>query len=421
MDSQLEKAYRIGLGRTVLPVFCLLLLASSPNGTARAQWTRTNWPQSKVIHALMVSEADLYGGSTAGIMRSTDDGASWSYPESTFSYRRGYSFASRGELLFAGTTTGLYRSTNRGRVWDRVEVGLSRPELSVYGIALLDSAIFIGTGGQGIAVSTDAGVLWQRLPDGLDLDVVEFLTALDSNLFASINSTKMIRSTDRGITWQRSDKGLPYNSVFGVEKVGNMYLALTMQGIYESSDTGTTWTPRKTTGLEGIISICLIESHGSLIMGTGSGVFVSRDSGYTWTNMSTGLDTIVNDVWILRVKGDFLYAAVYGYGLWRRPLSELTSVESPDLPVPVRHALLQNYPNPFNPSTTIRYGLPSREHVTLTVFNTLGQQVSTLVQGEQDPGYHEVRFDGANLPSGVYFYRMNASSYTETKKLLLVR
>jgi photosystem II stability/assembly factor-like uncharacterized protein len=105
----------------------------------------------------------------------------------------------------------------------------------------------------------------------------------------------MIRSTDRGLTWQHTDSGLPYNSVFAVEKVGNMYLALTMQGIYESSDTGTTWTPRKTTGLEGIICICLIESHGSLIMGTGSGVFVSRDSGFTWTNMSTGLDTIVND------------------------------------------------------------------------------------------------------------------------------
>jgi flagellar hook assembly protein FlgD len=59
--------------------------------------------------------------------------------------------------------------------------------------------------------------------------------------------------------------------------------------------------------------------------------------------------------------------------------------------------------------------------VALTVFNTLGQQVSTLVQGEQDAGYHEVKFDGSSLPSGVYFYRMQAGSYTETKKLLLIR
>jgi flagellar hook assembly protein FlgD len=59
--------------------------------------------------------------------------------------------------------------------------------------------------------------------------------------------------------------------------------------------------------------------------------------------------------------------------------------------------------------------------VTLTVFNTLGQSVSTLVNGEQDAGYHEVQFDGSKLASGVYLYRIQAGSYVETKKLLLVR
>lgn len=88
---------------------------------------------------------------------------------------------------------------------------------------------------------------------------------------------------------------------------------------------------------------------------------------------------------------------------------------------PREYSLAQNYPNPFNPSTTIRYGLPSRAHVTLTVFNTLGQLVSVLANDEQEAGYHEVRFDGSNLPSGVYFYRMEAGSYIETKKLLLIR
>jgi hypothetical protein len=103
---------------------------------------------------------------------------------------------------------------------------------------------------------------------------------------------------------------------------------------------------------------------------------------------------------------------------------------------PVTFSLGQNYPNPFNPSTTIRYGLPQRSHVELTVFNTLGQQVAALVQGEEDAGYHEVRFDAGGLSSGVYFYRLQvrapayalpedsksgAGSFVETKKLIVIR
>jgi len=92
-----------------------------------------------------------------------------------------------------------------------------------------------------------------------------------------------------------------------------------------------------------------------------------------------------------------------------------------DLGTPNEFSLMQNYPNPFNPSTTIRYGLPQRSQVTLSVFNTLGESVSTLVNGDMDAGYHEVQFDGSKLASGVYLYRIQAGSYVETKKLLLVR
>jgi hypothetical protein len=82
---------------------------------------------------------------------------------------------------------------------------------------------------------------------------------------------------------------------------------------------------------------------------------------------------------------------------------------------------MQNYPNPFNPSTVIRYAIPNRSLVTLAAFNTLGQQVAVLQCGEQDAGYHEVAFEAHGLPSGVYFYRLHAGSFFETKRCLLIK
>jgi hypothetical protein len=88
---------------------------------------------------------------------------------------------------------------------------------------------------------------------------------------------------------------------------------------------------------------------------------------------------------------------------------------------PRDYELSQNYPNPFNPATTIRYNIPHRSQVFLAVFNTLGQQVATLVQEDQDPGYHQVRFDARNLASGVYFYRLQAGDFVQSKKLMILK
>jgi hypothetical protein len=101
--------------------------------------------------------------------------------------------------------------------------------------------------------------------------------------------------------------------------------------------------------------------------------------------------------------------------------STLTGVTEGGTGIPGQFVLCQNYPNPFNPVTTVRFALPHRSHVRLTVFNTLGQKVAELVSGDIDAGYHEIQFNATNLASGVYFYRIQAGSYVETKKLCLIR
>jgi len=83
--------------------------------------------------------------------------------------------------------------------------------------------------------------------------------------------------------------------------------------------------------------------------------------------------------------------------------------------------LYQNYPNPFNPSTTIRYELPHASRASLKVYNTLGQEVATLVNETRPAGVFTVQFDGGSLSSGLYFYRMRAGEYVQTKKLVVLK
>ena len=94
--------------------------------------------------------------------------------------------------------------------------------------------------------------------------------------------------------------------------------------------------------------------------------------------------------------------------------------------IPEDYYLEQNYPNPFNPTTTIRYGLPEDGFVTLKIFNTLGQEVTTLIKTDQAAGIRSIVWNSTNsagdlVSSGVYFYRITAGSFTQIKRLLLIR
>jgi hypothetical protein len=89
--------------------------------------------------------------------------------------------------------------------------------------------------------------------------------------------------------------------------------------------------------------------------------------------------------------------------------------------IPTEFSLLQNYPNPFNPQTTIKYLIPQKCFVSITVYDILGKEVSKLVNEEKLSGSYEVQFNGSKLSSGVYFYRLHAGNFFKTKKLMLLK
>jgi hypothetical protein len=102
---------------------------------------------------------------------------------------------------------------------------------------------------------------------------------------------------------------------------------------------------------------------------------------------------------------------------WLSGISLVTSAT--DQRLPAGYALWQNYPNPYNPTTKIVYGLPSRGRLSLDVYDALGRKVMSLVEGDQEAGMHTVTFDGSELSSGIYFYRLTTSGVSQVKKMIL--
>ncbi len=147
----------------------------------------------------------------------------------------------------------------------------------------------------------------------------------------------------------------------------------------------------------------------------------------TWTEQSFNITPYVNSSTQLKIR--FRLTSddnTLGSGWWIDDIKLtnycLGTVGVPPITgIPKTFALEQNYPNPFNPVTVIKYQLPSPEKVSVKVFDILGKEVASLINENKEPGYYEVSFDASNFASGLYFYRIEAGSFVETKKMMLIK
>jgi len=160
----------------------------------------------------------------------------------------------------------------------------------------------------------------------------------------------------------------------------------------------------------------LISRNYSTPDSAGVGPFIEYTLTYSigLTSIEVGTSTFIplNLGW---VTDSLIYAKING-----KEYGTLVSVPQKSAVVAV-FKLGQNYPNPFNPTTTIGYQLSAKTDVTLKVYNLLGEEVTTLVDQNQQAGNYQLTFSGGKLPSGVYFYRLTAGPFTETKKLMILK
>ncbi|MBX2992047.1 MAG: T9SS type A sorting domain-containing protein [Bacteroidetes bacterium] len=206
--------------------------------------------------------------------------------------------------------------------------------------------------------------------------------------------------------------------------IGNTMFAGTTNGVYRSTNFGVAWSPSNT-GMTGVeVDFIAIQDTATLFASSrDSGMYVSTNNGQTWLASNAGLPTL--RLRGVRSTGTHLYVATVGHGVWRRPVGEvITDVrEGGGTRFPAEFMLHQNYPNPFNPSTNIRFSIPVGTHgrVSLQVYDILGREVATLVNELKGTGSYEVTWDATGMASGVYFYRLQAGEFMQSKRLLLLR
>jgi ligand-binding sensor domain-containing protein len=324
------------------------------------------------------------------------------------------SLAASDTNLFAGTSgAGSFLSTDKGTSWAPVNAGLTNSW--ILALAVSGTNLFAGTSGGGIFLSTNNGTNWKAADSGLTSDYVNALASSGTNLFAGTGGSGVFLSTNSGTNWSAVNSGLTSYTVFDLALSGTDLFAETDDGVFVSTNEGASWTAINTGSSYGIV-FGLAASGTNLFAEIGGGVFLSTNSGASWDAVGITNTTAYS----LAISGGDLFVGT-SRGVYRRAVSEMTPVRGPTTDTPTHFALDQNYPNPFNPSTTIRFDIPSRLFVTLKVFDILGREVASLVSEQLSTGHHSRVWKAADMPSGMYFYRLQAGSFAETKKLLLVK
>jgi photosystem II stability/assembly factor-like uncharacterized protein len=396
-------------------------IAGGPAGTPKVYRTTNggmNWlevpisgPTVELNCLWAISPTNVFtgeGGNLSGgarMFNTTDAGQTWTAVLQTNpnqGYFNGIIFSKKNGNRGYGIALAerIYKTSNYGFNWFMQQSGVNGVSNAHNSLFVIDFDFYgfgMNNGAARIRITTNAGAGWNNYTVNLLGDYTSGISFYDNKLMGlsatSISMPFISKTLDGGITWTPID--------IGPGVTGNCFIK---------------WIP---------------ESPIVYILGLNGGIKRSLDNGQTWA--ITPIPPGVTDVYHFDFERQN-NNEIYGYAVARNgtviklldSIIIITGNFSKHSEIPDEFKLEQNYPNPFNPFTKIKYSIPNtavgKVHVNLSVFNIIGENVSTLVDEEQGSGEYELEFNGNNLASGMYFYRFVAGDeFTDVKRMMLVK
>jgi len=380
------------------------------------------------INCLAVNSSDqiFAGVPNQGVFRSTNNGISWDNINAGLTSEVVCFGINLCDVVFAGTRSGVFQLNDTDNGWIPIGSGflMPKPMVHILEVSPYNRHIFASvyndtdSTGEGIYRSVDDGNTWIRLTDQNIIGNIAFNVTGD--IFAGQDATGLYRSTDNGNGWTHLPSA-PGPMSLVINSNGHIFLGnYDSHKVHRSTDNGDSWIDL----LDSPNAYSLaINSVGHIFAGarggpSGRGIYCSIDNGNNWEN--TGLTQVpCGPVRVAFNSFGYVYVGTC-IGVFRS-VQSTTSVNEISKVFPSSFELYQNYPNPFNPSTTISWQSPLSSWQTLKVYDVLGNEVAILVDEYKPAGSYEVEFNASKLSSGIYFYKLQAGEFSDTKKLLLVK
>jgi hypothetical protein len=299
-------------------IIILLSLLSGLN-CLYSQWVQSSGPIGDDINCVAVNGNVLLTGTSGGVFRSSDKGATWLAVNTGASTIVANALSVSGLYLFAATDAGVFRSMDNGSNWTAVNSGL--PNVQINSLTANETTLFAGTTNNGIYLSTNNGASWTPANAGLGYlnnSWIVSLAVLDSDVYAwqdsrLVGGDGVFRSTDNGANWVKTP--LPYYGGVGtIARIDTILFAVVTSSINRSTDNGVSWM-EVGAGVPNFSVRKLIVAGNTLFVGTfGGGVFQSTDYGTSWTAVNTGLTNY--EINTLTIEGTYLYAGTNGDGMF---------------------------------------------------------------------------------------------------------